>query len=33
MKFDEVGATLKHSETINGNIKNLSKSDILFIFQ
>jgi hypothetical protein len=25
MKFDEVGTTLKHSETINGNVKNLSK--------
>jgi hypothetical protein len=30
MKFDEVGTTLKHPETINGNVKNLSihmKSD------
>jgi hypothetical protein len=25
MKFDEVGTTLKHLETINGNVKNLSK--------
>ena len=25
MKSDEVGTTLKHSETINGNVKNLSK--------
>jgi hypothetical protein len=25
MKFDEVGTTLKHPETINGNVKNLSK--------
>ena len=25
MKSDEVGTTLKHPETINGNIKNLSK--------
>ena len=25
MKSDEVGATLKHPETINGNVKNLSK--------
>ena len=25
MKFDEVGTTLKHHETINGNVKNLSK--------
>ena len=24
MKSDEVGTTLKHPETINGNIKNLS---------
>jgi hypothetical protein len=29
MKFDEVGTTLKHSKTINGNVKNLSKNDIL----
>ena len=28
MKSDEVGTTLKHPETINGNAKNLSKSDI-----
>jgi hypothetical protein len=26
MKFDEVGTTLKHSETINGNVKSSSKS-------
>ena len=25
IKSDEVGTTLKHSETINGNVKNLSK--------
>jgi hypothetical protein len=25
MKFDEVGTTLKHPETINGDVKNLSK--------
>ena len=25
MKSDEVGTTLKHLETINGNVKNLSK--------
>ena len=25
MKSNEVGATLKHPETINGNVKNLSK--------
>ena len=29
---DEVGTTLKHPETINGNVKNLSNSDILLIF-
>jgi hypothetical protein len=28
MKSNEVGTTLKHPETINGNVKNLSKSDI-----
>ena len=28
MKSDEVGTTLKHPITINGNVKNLSKSDI-----
>jgi hypothetical protein len=27
MKSNEVGTTLKHPETINGNVKNLSKSD------
>ena len=32
MKSDEIGTTLKHPETINGNIKNLSKSGILLIF-
>jgi hypothetical protein len=26
MKSNEVGTTLKHPETINGNVKNLSKS-------
>jgi hypothetical protein len=25
INFDEVGTTLKHPETINGNVKNLSK--------
>ena len=25
MKSDEVGTTLKYPETINGNVKNLSK--------
>ena len=25
MKFDEVDTTLKHPETINGNVKNLGK--------
>ena len=25
MKSDEVGTTLKHPETINGNVKNLGK--------
>ena len=25
LKSDEVGTTLKHPETINGNVKNLSK--------
>ena len=25
MMSDEVGTTLKHPETINGNVKNLSK--------
>jgi hypothetical protein len=29
MKSNEVGTTPKHPETINGNVKNLSKSDIL----
>jgi hypothetical protein len=27
MKSNEVGTTLKHPETINGNVKNLSKRD------
>jgi hypothetical protein len=27
MKSNEVGTTLKHPETINGNVKNLSKND------
>jgi hypothetical protein len=26
MKSNEVGTTLKHPETINGNVKNLSKT-------
>jgi hypothetical protein len=25
MKYNEVGTTLKHPETINGNVKNLSR--------
>ena len=25
MKFNEVGTTLKHPKTLNGNVKNLSK--------
>jgi hypothetical protein len=25
MKSNEVGTTIKHPETINGNVKNLSK--------
>jgi hypothetical protein len=29
MKSNKVGTTLKHPETINGNVKNLSKSDII----
>ena len=28
MKSNEVGTTLKYPEIINGNVKNLSKSDI-----
>ena len=32
MNSDEVETTLKHPETINGNVKNLSKSGILLIF-
>jgi hypothetical protein len=31
MKFDEVGTTFKHLETINGNVKNLSKSRELLL--
>ena len=27
MKSDEVATTLEHPETINGNVKSLSKSD------
>ena len=27
MNSDEDGTTLKHPETINGNVKNLSKSE------
>ena len=33
MKSDEVGTTLKHPETINGNVKNTSKSHILLILK
>jgi hypothetical protein len=29
MKSDEVGTTIKHPETINDNVKNFTKSDIL----
>jgi hypothetical protein len=32
MKSNEDGSTLKHPETINGNVKNLSKSDVKFSF-
>ena len=28
MKSDEVGTTLKHPETINGNVKNLQEFNI-----
>jgi hypothetical protein len=28
MKSNEVGTTLKHPETINGNVKNLSKNSL-----
>ena len=28
MKSDEVGTTLKHPKTINGNVKNLSKMKV-----
>ena len=30
MNSDEVGTTLKHPETINGNGKNLSKMNVTF---
>jgi hypothetical protein len=30
MKSNEVETTLKHPETINGNVKNLSKSDTFY---
>ena len=33
MKSDEVGTTLKHPETINGNVKNLSKRKCHFYFK
>ena len=33
MNSDEVGTTLKHPETINGNVKNLSKSECHFYFE
>jgi hypothetical protein len=29
MNSNEVGTTLKHPQRINGNVKNLSKSEIL----
>ena len=29
MKSDGVGTTLKHPETINGNVKNLSEFNII----
>jgi len=32
MKSDEVGTTLKHPETINSNVKNLSKSIFHFLY-
>ena len=32
MNSDEVETTLKHPETINGNVKNLSKSGTFLIF-
>ena len=31
MKSDEVGTTLKHPETINDNVKNLSERIVPFI--
>ena len=30
MKSNEVGTTLKHPETINGNVKNLSECHFYF---
>jgi hypothetical protein len=33
MKSNEVGTTLKHPETINGNVKNLSKGECHFYFK
>ena len=30
MKSNEVGTTLKHPKTINGNVKNLSKSHFYY---
>jgi hypothetical protein len=33
MKSNEVGTTLKHPETINGNVKNLSKRTLSFYFK
>jgi hypothetical protein len=30
VKTNEVGTTLKHPETINGNVKNLSKRFVYF---
>jgi hypothetical protein len=32
MKSNKVETTLKHLETIDGNVKNLSKSDVTFFF-
>ena len=31
MMSDEVGTTLKHPETINGNVKNLSKMTFFYL--
>jgi hypothetical protein len=33
MESNEVGTTLKHPETINGNVKNLSKRMKSFYFK